>query len=66
MGSFFGNSTKSVIKMIPVVGDIYGNGIDIASSALKTLNNGISLSIIIILITAAILPIIKIVTITVI
>lgn len=50
--------------MIPVVGDIYGNGIDIASSALKTLNNGISLSIIIILITAAILPIIKIVTIT--
>ena len=64
VGSFFGNSTKSVIKMIPVVGDIYGNGIDIASSALKTLNNGISLSIIIILITAAILPIIKIVTIT--
>lgn len=64
VGSFFGNSTKSVIKMIPVVGDIYGNGIDIASSALKTLNNGISLSIIIILITAAVLPIIKIVTIT--
>ena len=64
VGSFFGNSTKSVIKMIPVVGDIYGNGIDIASSALKTLNSGISLSIIIILITASIIPIIKILTIT--
>lgn len=64
VGSFLGNSTKSVIKMIPVVGDIYGNGVDIASGALKTLSSGISLSIIVILITASILPIIKILTIT--
>lgn len=64
VGSFLGNGAKSVIKMIPVVGDIYGNSVDIASSALKTLNSGISLSIIIILIVVSIIPIIKILTIT--
>ena len=62
--SFLGNSTKSVVKMIPFVGNIYGNGIDVASNALKTLSSGVSLSIIIVLIVASILPMIKIIAIT--
>lgn len=60
INSFIGNGAKSVIKMVPFIGDIYGNGADIALSAVKTLNSGISIAITIILILTALTPFIKI------
>lgn len=55
-----GSSFKSVIKMVPVVGDVVGGVSDIALNTIVSVSNGVGLVLIIIITVSALVPIAQI------
>lgn len=55
-----GGSLKSVIKMVPVVGDVMGGVSDIAVNTIAAISNGVGLLLILVIIISALMPLIEI------
>lgn len=66
VSSLVGNSVKSVVGMVPVIGDVVEGSTEIAAGAAGTAATGSGIVLVIILISSALVPVVKIGVITVI
>lgn len=64
LNKFVGGSLKSAVGAVPVIGSIIEGGVDIAANAAGTVATGSGIAIVIILVSSAAVPVIKILVIT--
>ncbi len=55
-----GKSVKSVIKMVPVIGDVVGGVSDVAINTISAISSGVGVLLIVIIIIASLVPMIEI------